>query len=116
MVVKKTRNTFEKKIERQLKKAKVNFTYESARIPYLISGHYVPDFIIDTPTGKIFIETKGYFRREAKAKMVAVKKTNPQLDIRLLFYSDRKSDIRWAIKNGFPYAVDTIPQEWLDGF
>jgi predicted nuclease of restriction endonuclease-like RecB superfamily len=110
---KSTRNKFEKKIERQLKKAKVSFKYESERIPYVIAGHYIPDFVLVTPRGKILIETKGYFRPEAKRKMVAVKKLNPQLDIRLVFYTRKASDIKWATKHGFLYGIEDIPEEWL---
>lgn len=111
---KKTRNKFEARIEKQLKEAKIKFKYEAEKIPYLISGHYIPDFIVETTHGKIYIETKGHFRPEAKRKMVAVKKLNPHLDIRLLFYSPNKQYIKWAVKNGFKFAVGEIPQEWLE--
>lgn len=114
-MVKKTRNKFEKKIELQLKKAKIKFNYESERIPYLLSGFYIPDFVIDTRNGRVYIETKGHFRPEAKRKMVAVKKLNPGLDIRILFYSKKDKDIKWAKKNGFIYAIDTIPEFWFEG-
>lgn len=113
--MKKTRNKFEKKIEQQLKKNKVKFGYESEKIPYLIAGHYIPDFVIISARGKIYIETKGHFRPEAKRKMAAVKKLHPELDIRLLFYSKKAKDIRWAEKNGFIYAIDEIPESWLEG-
>lgn len=111
--MKRTRNRFEAKIEAQLKKAKVSFKYESEKIPYLIAGHYLPDFVLTVRGGKIYVETKGHFRPEAKRKMVAVKKLNPSLDIRLLFYSYKEKDIKWAIKNGFQYAIGELPQEWL---
>lgn len=114
--MKKTRNKFETRIERQLKKAKVSFTYESERIPYVLAGHYVPDFILTTPTGKVYIETKGYFRPEAKRKMVAVKKLNPHLDIRILFYALKPQYVKWAERHGFRWAVEKIPKEWLEGF
>jgi predicted nuclease of restriction endonuclease-like RecB superfamily len=113
VAIRKTRNKFETKIERQLKKAKVSFKYESERIPYLLSGHYIPDFVVSLPNGKIYIETKGYLRPEHKRKMVAVKKLNPHLDIRILFYSKKTKDIRWAEKYGFIYAIEDIPKEWL---
>jgi hypothetical protein len=115
MKLKKTRNKFEAKIEKQLKRARVVFSYEAKKIPYLLSGHYIPDFCIQTPTGVLYVETKGYFRPEAKRKMVAVKKLNPHLDIRIVFYALKKKDIAWAIRNGFKYSVGTIPKEWLDG-
>ena len=107
------RNKFEKRIYADLKAKKIKFRYESEKIPYLISGHYVPDFILTTRAGKIYVETKGHFRPEAKRKMAAVKRLNPNLDIRLLFYSYSKSSVKWCVKNNFPYAIGDIPDEWL---
>lgn len=110
---KKTRNNFEKKIEGQLKRAKVKFSYESEKIPYVLAGHYIPDFIVSTNSGKLYLETKGHFRPEAKRKMVAVKRQHPELDIRIIFYSFKQRDIKWCERHGFKYAIDTIPKEWL---
>jgi predicted nuclease of restriction endonuclease-like RecB superfamily len=109
------RNEFEKKIAKQLRKAKVAFQYEGSRIPYLLARHYIPDFILNINGQKVYVECKGYFRPEAKAKMVAVKRLNPQLDIRILFYAHNKKYIKWAEKNGFRWAVGEIPKEWLTG-
>lgn len=114
--MKKTRNKFETRIFNSLKRRKVSFKYESEKIPYIFSGHYIPDFVIQTPNGKVYIETKGYLRPEHKRKMVAVKKLNPALDIRILFYARKAKDIRWAEKAGFVYAIETIPSEWFEGF
>jgi hypothetical protein len=110
------RNKFEKKIYQQLKRSKVPFKYESEKIPYVLAGHYIPDFIIVSPFGRIYIETKGYLRPEAKRKLIAVKRQHPEMDIRLLFYAKRPAQIRWADKAGFRWAIGTIPKEWLDGF
>jgi predicted nuclease of restriction endonuclease-like RecB superfamily len=107
------RNKFEKRIYAHLKDKKVKFKYESERISYLISGHYIPDFILTTRTGKLYIETKGHFRPEAKRKMAAVKKLHPTLDIRILFYSYSKASVKWCDKHGFPYAIGDIPDDWL---
>ena len=112
---KKPRNKFEARIHRQLKRAKATFKYESESIAYILARHYIPDFIIFTPTGKIYIECKGYLRPEDKSKMAAVKRLNPQLDIRFLFYSLNHKYIKWAEKHGFRHAVEKIPKEWLDG-
>ncbi len=115
MKKKKLRNAFEKKIERQLKRAKSVFTYETEKIPYVLAGHYIPDFIVTTPLGKLYIETKGYFRPEHKRKMVAIRRQHPNLDIRLLFYARTKANVRWAERYGFKYAFEKIPSEWLKG-
>lgn len=113
-MTKKTRNNFEKRIEKALKKAKVSFKYEAEKIPYVIAGHYIPDFILTTKSGKIYLETKGHFRPEAKRKMAAVKKQHPEIDLRILFYSRKLKDIKWAEKNGIKYAISELPEEWLN--
>jgi hypothetical protein len=111
----KLRNKFEIKVYKSLKRQKVKFTYETVKIPYVLAKHYIPDFIIQTRLGKIYLECKGYLRPEDKAKLVAVKRQNPALDIRLLFYSSNKRNIRWAEKVGIRYAIDKVPLEWLEG-
>jgi len=98
-----------------LKRSKVNFTYETEKIPYVLAGHYIPDFIVVTPHGRIYIEAKGYFRPEAKRKLIAVKRQHPNLDIRLVFYSHNKAYCKWAERCGFKYAIEKIPKEWLNG-
>ena len=114
LAVKKTRNKFEKSLHQQLKRAKVKFAYETEHIPYVIHGNYLPDFVLDLANGhRIYIEAKGHFRREAKRKMVAVKTLHPDLDIRIVFYSLKQKDIRWAEKHKFPYSIGSIPKDWL---
>lgn len=114
-MIKKTKNKFEQKLFNQLKKAKVKFEYESERVPYILERYYVPDFVVTVSNRKIYIEAKGYLRPEHKSKMVAVKKLNPDMDIRILFYAPNKKNERWAIKNNFQYAIGDIPEEWLNG-
>jgi predicted nuclease of restriction endonuclease-like RecB superfamily len=107
------RNKFEIRINRQLKRSKVDYGYETERIPYILARHYIPDFIIETELGKVYVECKGYLRPEDKAKLVAVKRQNPALDIRVVFYSENKKSIKWAEKHGIRYAIKKIPPEWL---
>lgn len=113
---KTTRNKFESGIQKQLKKKfkKVKVLYEAVKIPYTIEGNYIPDFILESKLKTIYIETKGHFRPEAKRKMVAVKRQHPHLDIRIIFYSKKLRDIRWAERYGFPYAIGDVPQEWVE--
>lgn len=112
-MVSRLKNKFEKKIDRQLKRSKLRYGYEVDRIAYILARHYIPDFMVYTSRGVVYIETKGFLRREDKAKLKAVKKQHPEKDIRLLFYKQTKDNERWAIKNGFTYAYETIPKEWL---
>lgn len=111
----KTRNKFEQRVFDQLRRAGVPYSYESEKIPYLLARHYIPDFVLNTKRGKIYVECKGYLRPEHKSKMVAVKKLNPAMDIRILFYATNKANIKWATKHGFQWAVGEIPSEWLNG-
>jgi len=113
--LKKLRNKFETKIYSQLKRAKIKFDYESIRVPYILARFYLPDFILETPLGKVYVETKGHLRREDKAKLIAVKKQHPEIDLRLLFYAPNKMNSKWAVKNGFRYAFGDIPPEWIKG-
>lgn len=92
--------------------------YEPFSIPYLVKGNYFPDFIL--PNG-IIVETKGYFDSRSRAKMVAVKKHNPHLDIRMVFMNSRNKLRKgskttyadWCIKYSYPYADGMIPLEWF---
>lgn len=114
-VPKKGRNKFEVRLYDFLKAKKVKFSYETEKIPYCVYGNYIPDYPVVTRTGKkIYLEAKGHFRPEAKVKMKAVKAAHPDLDIRIIFYSKNASNIKWALRYGFPYSIGFIPQEWLD--
>jgi Autographiviridae endonuclease I len=110
---KKVRNSFEDLIRLQLKRARVRFKYEEETVPYILARNYCPDFVLEFPEKKVYIETKGFFRREDKSKMKAVKQQHPEMDIRLVFYSMNRANIRWADKHGFPWAIGQVPKEWL---
>ena len=115
------RSGFEEQVAKSLKRDKVKFEYESEKIPYVqpsVNRKYTIDFKL--PNG-VYVETKGRFTASDRKKMLWVKETNPNKDIRLLFQRDnyltksrktRYSD--WATKNGFKYAVgNKVPKEWL---
>jgi hypothetical protein len=82
-------------------------------------GAYLPDFII--LKNGIIVEAKGYLDAAACKKMLAVKRSNPDLDIRFVFQNangkrNKRAKLKnweWAEKHGFPWAEDTIPQAWL---
>lgn len=111
----KYKNKFESRTGASLKRARVSFSYETEKVPYILARHYIPDFILRTEYGKIYVECKGYLRPEDKAKLRAVKKQHPEMDLRILFYARNKQYIKWAEKHGFVYAIDVIPKEWYDG-
>ena len=122
------RNKFERDIGEQLAVLPLSMVYESTKIDYTVKADYIPDFDIKTPSGQIYhLETKGNgrsFDQHTRRKMIAVKKQHPELEVRILFYSDgkigpkrkdgtfmRQSD--WAEKHGFAYAIRKLPEQWL---
>lgn len=120
------RNNFEENIHTELTSAQdegllQSVEYETEKLPYSVPGKYLPDFILKRTDGsKLYIETKGYFRYQDQVKMIAVKESNPSLDIRLVFYRDQPvrkgaklTYSGWAEKNGFVYAIATVPREWF---
>lgn len=118
------RSKFEEKVAKQLRAYRAKPQYEAEKIPYTISYNYVPDFLILRKDGtKLYIEAKGLgraFDDAARRKMEAVKEQNPDLDIRIVFMSNRpyrkrgkKRPSDWAEKHKFPYSIGTVPKEWL---
>ena len=125
----KYRNKFEQKTGDSLESYGVKFEYEATKIPYTVSGTYLTDFDVITKNNRVLhIETKGNgrsFDGATRRKMIAVKKQHPELDIRIIFYSDGKIGPKrkdgsfmkqsdWAMKNGFKYAIKEVPEEWLE--
>ena len=105
----------------QLSAAKVSFTYESFKIPFVQPAKkrtYTPDFQLSSG---IIIETKGRFLAEDRAKHLLVKAQHPELDIRFVFSSSKTKITKrsptsyadWCVKNGFLYADKKAPEEWL---
>lgn len=94
--------------------------YEPASpiIRYVVPARYIPDFQLDNG---VFIEVKGWLRPRDRAKMLRVKKNNPELDIRFVF---QRANSRigkspnslmyweWCEKHGFPWSEGTVPEEW----
>lgn len=125
----KYRNKFEIVTGESLERNSIKFEYETERLPYTIEANYIPDFILHTRSGrKIYIETKGNgrsFDGASRRKLIAVRSQHPEKDIRIVFWGDgkfgatrkdgtRQTQSGWAHKNGFKYAIKTIPEEWLN--
>ncbi len=86
--------------------------YEVDTLHYIVKRRYLPDFTITLPSGKKrFVEIKGYFRSQDKTKMKLVREYNPGIDIRLVVSNDAAGE--WCEKNGFPWALYHIPEDWL---
>jgi len=117
------KSKFEKRIADSLSKRNVKYVYEKGlKLNYVVpeSKHtYTPDFQLRGRTW--YVEAKGVLDFSVRAKMLHVKASNPDADIRFVFQRDnpiykgsktRYSD--WAAKHGFKYAIGDVPEEWIE--
>jgi len=97
----------------------VSYEYESEKVAYTIQHHYCPDFIL---ANHVYLEAKGYWAPADRRKILAVKKDNPDLDLRMVFQApynkiNKKSKTTyamWCEKHDIPWtAYHDIPIEWL---
>lgn len=120
----KFRSKFEKRVYESVPRNQrgfVDYEPQSPPICYNTPARYIPDFRL--PNG-ILVECKGYFDARSRAKMLRVRKQNPDLDIRMLFQRANNRITKspnsmmywqWAEKHGFLWAEgDVMPQEWLE--
>ena len=114
------RSRLEERLARWLELNEVLFEYETLRLSYTITANYTPDFIL--PNG-VILEAKGYFKPVDRRKMLAVKKANPELDIRLVFQApyntlskeSKTTYAMWADKNEFMWCSSSdIPLSWIE--
>ncbi len=115
----KFRSNLEKNIADLLTGLGVSYEYESEKLSYTIEHNYTPDFVLPNYT---YLEAKGYWAPEDRRKILAVKKSNPDVDIRMVFQSpyntiSKKSKTtyaQWCERHDIPWSsYQDIPIEWL---
>ena len=115
----KFRSNLEKNIADLLTGLGVSYEYESEKLGYTIEHNYTPDFVLPNYT---YLEAKGYWAPEDRRKILAVKKSNPDVDIRMVFQSpyntiSKKSKTtyaQWCENLGIPWtSYHNIPIDWL---
>jgi len=113
------RSRLEEQVAELLTSLKIEYGYEPDKFNYVIEATYTPDFKV----GDIYLETKGFFKPADRRKMLAVKKCNPDLDVRLVFQApynkisknSKTTYAAWAEKNGFQWCpYYDIPLDWLN--
>lgn len=128
------RSNYERQQAKRLDSLGVEFTYEERQIDFydnVYNGHcgdckshnvfslrsYRPDFFL--PKSNLFVETKGRFTQEDRAKMKLVCDQSDE-DIRIVFmrenYLTKKKKMsysRWCEINNIQCAIGDIPEEWL---
>ena len=115
----KYKSNLEKNIADLLEGLGVSFMYESEKLSYTIEHNYTPDFVLPNYT---YLEAKGYWAAEDRRKILAVKRDNPDVDLRMIFQSpyntiSKKSKTtyaQWCDKHDIPWtSYKDIPIEWL---
>ena len=115
----KFRSNLEKNIADLLTGLGVSYEYESEKLGYTIEHNYTPDFVLPNYT---YLEAKGYWAPEDRRKILAVKKSNPEVDLRMVFQSpyntiSKKSKTtyaQWCERHDIPWSsYQDIPIEWL---
>ena len=115
----KFRSQLEKRVATLLTTLGVSYEYESNKIPYTIQHNYTPDFVLPN---HVYLEAKGYWAAEDRRKILAVKKDNPDIDLRMVFQSpynkiskrSKTTYAQWCDKHEIPWtAYHEVPLDWL---
>ena len=115
----KFRSGLEEKVADLLEGLGVSYQYESEKLSYTIEHNYTPDFVLPNYT---YLETKGYWDASDRRKVLAVKKANPEIDLRMVFQApyntiSKKSKTTyamWCEKHDIPWtSFHNIPLDWL---
>ena len=119
------RSGLEKRISDQIVNAGIELLYETDKIHYVIPSRqakYTPDFKLPKPGGFFFVETKGIWTVQDRAKHILVKQQCPELDIRFVFSNQNARLYKgspttygmYCEKHGFRFASKLIPDDWLE--
>ena len=115
----KYRSGLEERVADLLDGLGITYQYESEKLSYTIEHNYTPDFVLPNYT---YLETKGYWDAADRRKVLAVKKANPEIDLRMVFQApyntiSKKSKTTyamWCEKHDIPWtSFHDIPLEWL---
>tara|TARA_B100000029_G_C17384201_1_gene890930 strand:- start:142 stop:588 length:447 start_codon:yes stop_codon:yes gene_type:complete len=115
----KFRSKLEERVATLLTTLGVSYEYESHKVAYTIQHNYTPDFLLPN---YVYLEAKGYWSPEDRRKILAVKRDNPSIDLRMVFQSpynkiSKKSKTtyaQWCDKHDIPWtAFHEVPLEWL---
>ena len=115
----KFRSKLEENIANLLEGLGVSYQYESEKLSYTIEHNYTPDFVLPNYT---YLEAKGYWSPEDRRKILNVKKSNPEIDLRMVFQApyntiSKKSKTtyaKWCERHDIPWtSYHNIPIEWL---
>jgi len=114
------RSKQEELVDSFLTECELPHAYEKGKFSYTLTRKYTPDFLVhgDHP---FFIEVKGYFPPEARAKLLATVICNPDLQLFVALQTPHKainknsktSYALWCQKHGIPWCPLPIPPNFL---
>lgn len=118
------RSGLEDRVSHQITEAGLELLYETDKIGYVVPARdskYTPDFKLPKKGGFFYIETKGIWTVQDRAKHLLIQKQHPDLDIRFVFSNQnaklyKGSPTSYALfceKHNFLYANKVIPEAWL---
>jgi hypothetical protein len=117
------RSRLEKKIADQLAAEGIEYEYESFKVTYTVPSReakYLPDFPVADRT--ILLEGKGWFKASDRKKLIDIRASHPDIDIRLVFQNAQNkiykgsptSYAKWCDDHGFLWCdKGTIPTHWI---
>ena len=115
----KFKSKLEENVAELLTNLGISYEYESTKVPYTIQHHYIPDFVLPNYT---YLETKGYWSPADRRKVLAVKRENPEINLRMIFQApynkiSKKSKTtyaQWCERHDIPWSsFHDIPLDWL---
>jgi hypothetical protein len=115
----KFRSKLEERVATLLEQLGISYEYETEKLSYTIEHNYTPDFVLPN---YVYLETKGYWDAADRRKVLAVKRDNPGVDLRMVFQSpyntiSKKSKTtyaKWCERHDIPWtAYHEIPLDWL---
>tara|TARA_B100000131_G_C17945925_1_gene544355 strand:- start:83 stop:451 length:369 start_codon:yes stop_codon:yes gene_type:complete len=115
----KYRSKLEERLATLLTTLGISYEYESEKVSYTIQHHYTPDFVLPNHT---YLEAKGYWDAADRRKILAVKKDNPDMDLRMVFQApyntisknSKTTYAMWCEKHDIPWtSYHDIPLDWL---
>jgi hypothetical protein len=118
------RSGLEDRVSKQITEAGIKLLYETDRVHYVIPSRdskYTPDFKLPKPGGFFYVETKGLWTVQDRAKHMLIKRQHPGIDIRFIFSNQNAKLYKgspttygmYCERNGFVYANKVMPQEWI---
>ena len=116
----KFRSKLEEKVADLLSSLGVHYEYENEKLSYIIKHNYIPDFRL---SNNVYLEIKGYWDPEDRRKCLAVKRDNPDIDLRMVFQSpyntitkkSKTTYAKWCEKHDILWtSYKDIPLDWLN--